>query len=405
MISFKFEIDGQPVTPGNMGDALEHAMLRRVEENLRERIGSIRDPDTGEFPTMVVQGTSLSDLSIRVEGSEKLIALIHNRLNGEDQPDEEVRLTQPKSPKAFLSFTWLDQSLAEMIAKALMASGIDTFWAPWCIGPGDSLRQKIEEGLSDCTHFIVLLTPNSIDKPWVNQEMDAGLILKLNEGRKFIALRHNLSPAQLPKLLVGSLAPEVSPENLDVTELVNGIWGITSKPPLGQAPAAVADARSLKSGYSAAATAIAKVFVQASEHGLYGDPQMRIEQLMEATGLPRDDIEDGLHELSGMAKVHLETVVLVEPELYAVFDKYWHPWDPAQDARRLAADLVNDNQFPTFSATIAERYGWLPRRLNPAVAYLTSRRLLRDLAAIESQPWLRLHVYTTADTRRFVKSL
>lgn len=89
--------------------------------------------------------------------------------------------------------------LAQRIAETLQGNGVQTWWAEWEIGAGDSLRQKIDAGLSDCTHFIVLLTPRSIVKPWVNQEMDAGLVLKIQARCRFITLRHMLPAEALPR--------------------------------------------------------------------------------------------------------------------------------------------------------------------------------------------------------------
>lgn len=128
---------------------------------------------------------------------------------------------QSNTPKVFLSFTFDDQPLAKRIAHTLQANGIDTWWAEWCIAPGESIRQRIEEGLGSCTHFLVLLTPASVTKPWVAAEMDAGLVAKLSRGTKFIALRSGLSPSQMPPLLQGLLSPDVDPNSLDLTQLIN----------------------------------------------------------------------------------------------------------------------------------------------------------------------------------------
>jgi hypothetical protein len=92
------------------------------------------------------------------------------------------------TPKVSLSFAFEDQALAGRIARTLQSNGIDTWWAEWCLGPGDSIRQRIDEGLGNCTYFVVLLTPASVAKPWVAAEMDAGLVAKLSKGQ-FIALR------------------------------------------------------------------------------------------------------------------------------------------------------------------------------------------------------------------------
>ena len=91
-------------------------------------------------------------------------------------------------------------------------------------------------------------------------------------------------------------------------------------------------------------------------------------------------------------------------ELFASFDQFWKEWNPAEDARRLAADLVNDKTFPRMLPEIGERYGWEARRLNPAVAYLINRQLVSASKVIGAQPWLTRDIEDTADTRRFVRN-
>ena len=157
---------------------------------------------------MVVHGDRLDNLSFSVEGSPELLALVKQRFAAEELENMTFASTVGStSPRAFLSYAREDRQLAEQVAAALQANGIDTWWAGWCIGAGDSLRQKIDEGLADCTHFLVLLTPASITKPWVNQEMDAGLVRKLNENTRFIAVRSGLAASALPPLLAGMLSP------------------------------------------------------------------------------------------------------------------------------------------------------------------------------------------------------
>jgi len=95
---------------------------------------------------------------------------------------------------------------------------------------------------------------------------------------------------------------------------------------------------------------------------------------------------------------------LAKEKLYVEFDKYWQSWDPARDALRLAADLVNDPQFPHGTKEIADRYGWPPRRINPAIAYLLGRSLIRNSRVLGSSPWITVWVDKTDDTRRFVRN-
>jgi hypothetical protein len=95
---------------------------------------------------------------------------------------------------------------------------------------------------------------------------------------------------------------------------------------------------------------------------------------------------------------------LVQGALFVEFDKHWMAWNPAEDALRLAVDVQNDPGFPHDCNEIAERYGWEPRRLNPAIHYLLDRRLIKDYRAMGTQPWAIVRVVGTDDMRRFVKS-
>ena len=74
----KVTLNGKPLTK----DSIEEAIVEQVVAHFRERLGSIRHPETGEFPTILVTGTDLSDLKVRVEGSPALLELVQQRLNG-----------------------------------------------------------------------------------------------------------------------------------------------------------------------------------------------------------------------------------------------------------------------------------------------------------------------------------
>ena len=302
-----------------------------------------------------------------------------------------------------MSYTSDDAELAERIANELQANGIDTWWDNWCISAGDSLRQKIDEGLGNCTHFLVLLTPNSISKPWINQEMDAGLVRKLNNECKFIAVRSQLPATDLPALLTGMLAPEIKVDG-DITQLINDIHGIRRKPPLGPSPHAESKESHTQSGYSVAANTVARYFVDNTKYGTFGDPMIDVEPLAVATGLTLDDTKDALFELSGFFK-DTKLHALVTAALFTEFDRYWKPWDPREDALKLAADIMNDENFPAESKTISEQYGWQPRRLNPAANYLFERGMLVDYKVL-GNPELEFHriVGRPDELRRFLKS-
>jgi hypothetical protein len=130
---------------------------------------------------------------------------------------------------------------------------------------------------------------------------------------------------------------------------------------------------------------------------------LKIDEIVERTGLSSDDVNDALYEIRHRVRTRFDWVV-PESTLYSEFDRYWQPWDPAVDAVRVAADLVNDSQMPTSPLEIAQRYGWTARRLNPAIAYLQERDAIRVFQALASGPFIALQISKTEATRRFVKS-
>src|SRR6266436_6567895 len=109
MLTIRFEIDGRPVNPDDISDVLEQTILKEIEDLLREKIGTIRDPETGEFPTLVVSGDSLDRLTIHAEGSPALLALVEERLGQGENREEQM----PEIPRTFLCYGTEDEALAE----------------------------------------------------------------------------------------------------------------------------------------------------------------------------------------------------------------------------------------------------------------------------------------------------
>lgn len=395
------KFNGKPFNANDFSRALKKAAAKAVADQLRERVSSIRDPETGEFATVVVDGESLEDMSLRVEGTPGLLERVREDLGVESNVNEPGEDTgTPVAPKVFLSFGWEDRDMAQRIAHALQANGISTWWSEWEILAGDSLRRKVDQGIGECTHFVVLLTPSSIDRPWVQEEMDAGFVQKVSRKAKFIGLRHGIEPAQLPPLIAGSLSPHIDANVADISQLINDIHGISRKPTLGPAPAITTLP---KARYSPAAMAIAQFFVEHSRHGSFGDVQRSHADLAQKTLLSHDDLVDALHELRHWINSDHGTI-LPKETLYAEFDAYWKPWNPADDGLRLAADLVNDPDFPTEPARVAERYGWEPRRLNPAMAFLSERGAAHIATALATGPYICFEIRRSDATRRYVRS-
>ena len=294
--------------------------------------------------------------------------------------------------KVFLCYSHDDKSLAKRLAESLEEATIDVWWDDWCISAGDSLPQKIfGEGIGDCTHFLALLTPQSIDSAWVREEMDAGFIRKLNGQCKFIPVRYNLPVGELPPNLQGLLSPEIKQkeQRLSIDQLKNDILGVSRKPQ----PTKIPRPKEVKTGYSIAVSRVAKLFVESSKNGLKFDPNLQIDFIKEKTDLTLEDVEDACRELEvggfvilgeelGRKPSDPHFQVSAQPSLFVEFDQFWMNWNPAEDGRQLATDIINDLNFPNELKEIAEHYNWKPRRLNPAICYLEDQGLIKGYRAI-----------------------
>src|SRR6266853_2823351 len=92
--------------------------------------------------------------------------------------------------KAFISHASKDKERFVLgFATKLREKGIDAWLDRWEIKPGDSLVEKIfEEGIKNANAFLVVLSFNSISKPWVREELDSGVVRKIEKSCRLIPI-------------------------------------------------------------------------------------------------------------------------------------------------------------------------------------------------------------------------
>lgn len=80
MLEISFELNGRRIRPDEFGDALEGMVIKQIEERFRTLLGDVRDPQTGEPLRLTLQGSSLDDLEMKIEGTEAAVAEAERRL-------------------------------------------------------------------------------------------------------------------------------------------------------------------------------------------------------------------------------------------------------------------------------------------------------------------------------------
>lgn len=148
----------------------------------------------------------------------------------------ESTASPSSNPRVFVSHSTQDHSFVEKFAADLRANGVDAWYSGWEIKPGDSIRTKIDEGSSGCEFFIIVLSKTSISRPWVQTELDAATIGKLNgKVRKIIPIKIE-DCGDLPPTL-GSLCWEdfsARPYDAALKSVLDSIFDVDVRPPLGR---------------------------------------------------------------------------------------------------------------------------------------------------------------------------
>lgn len=145
-------------------------------------------------------------------------------------------------PKVFISHASEDKERFVLdFAKQLRANGIDAWLDKWEMLPGDSLITKIfEEGIKEAQAVIVVLSKNSVEKPWVKHELDAACVKRINTGSKLIPVV--IDDCKVPEVLKATLWECIHDTALyqpSLERIVASIFGASEKPALGKAPAYV----------------------------------------------------------------------------------------------------------------------------------------------------------------------
>ena len=87
---------------------------------------------------------------------------------------------------AFISYSSEERDLvAKPLAELLTALGLSVWFDKSDLKIGDSIRRKIDEGLTSCRYGILLLSPSFFVKHYTNRELD-GLAQKEVDGSKVI---------------------------------------------------------------------------------------------------------------------------------------------------------------------------------------------------------------------------
>ena len=102
--------------------------------------------------------------------------------------------------QVFLSHTSVDKPFVEKLAKDLNRLGVEVWFDKYEIKVGESIFQRVEEGLRNSEYFAIVLSPSALKSEWVQAELSAAWHKKMLTGRNAV-LPILYQSCELPTLL------------------------------------------------------------------------------------------------------------------------------------------------------------------------------------------------------------
>lgn len=115
--------------------------------------------------------------------------------------------------RVFLSHNHHDKSFVRKLAADLEGHNVKCWVDEAEMKIGDSLVQKIREGIDNSDYFAVIVSPNSVVAPWVANELDVAMSYQIS-GKNIKILPIVVKECELPGLLPGKLYANFKDESL-----------------------------------------------------------------------------------------------------------------------------------------------------------------------------------------------
>jgi hypothetical protein len=98
---------------------------------------------------------------------------------------------------AFISHASEDKDIVLPLAEALRGAGLRVWLDQQVLRMGDSLREKIDEGLANSRYGIVVLSPSFLAKQWPKRELNGLMALEESGHKVILPVWHQIDRAAL----------------------------------------------------------------------------------------------------------------------------------------------------------------------------------------------------------------
>jgi predicted peroxiredoxin len=167
-----------------LGNHLEDAMRKAAT------VVGEKNYDKGAIAPLISWANSVAqvlDLGVRVE-----------MLVNEAVATKEARHAEHENERvAFISHSTKNKPFVRKLAADLVANGVKVWIDEQRILVGDSIPEKIAQGLAESDFFLLVVSESSVASSWVKKELSTALVNEI-ERRKVTILPIKLDNADMP---------------------------------------------------------------------------------------------------------------------------------------------------------------------------------------------------------------
>lgn len=194
--------------------AAADAKRRKYDDKVRKDLAAANDKLRRDYEARV--GNLEAQLAAQIEAQASDTAPFEvTTPEGEQEPYD-----------LFISHAWADKvEFVDGFVKKATEAGLRVWYDRFAVQWGDSIRQKIDEGLRNAYFGVVVLSPNFFERPWPNYELDGLLQRDLSGKGRLLPIWHRLTQDDVKKhapSLAGRLALSTASSTSDaiVQELI-----------------------------------------------------------------------------------------------------------------------------------------------------------------------------------------
>jgi hypothetical protein len=166
-----------------LGNDLQTAMRKAAT------VGGEQDYDKGAVSPLINWSNSFQvlDLGVRVD------ALVDDAVAA-----KQTRHVQHAQRRvAFISHSSKDKRFVRQLAADLVANDVQVWLDEQRIRVGDSIPEKIAQGLAESDFFLIVVSQNSISSAWVQKELNSALVKEI-ERRQVTVLPVKIDSSKVP---------------------------------------------------------------------------------------------------------------------------------------------------------------------------------------------------------------